>query len=746
MNDILELRGVFEQKKNTSQPGAKRLQKETTVSTKDFDRLINNLHTVLDYFSHVKEIKDVLLSVNYKRVLAKSNRISELFKKGDKHPNDAIVGAKFNILNGRKAHTITYYLEREQIIDAIDKLKSVKLALSELFDGSINDACINVKGEVDNLDNFNFKRYSISKSMFRNVIVDVSFIDSFEVIEEDFGLEGNLVITIFETELKIKDLLKNYNIDVYNNRILDNTSALLYPIEIRLLKEKVPYLIAMETTDFSKLDFENFKEITNDRLMTIQKPKNEPTIGVIDTHFNNEVYFNEWVTYENKLDSNINLDYKDYEHGTMVSSLIVDGARLNPKLDDGLGHFKVRHFGVSTSGGFNSFSIVKKISEIVSSNTDIKVWNLSLGSRFEVHPNFISLEAAALDEIQFKYDVIFVIAGTNKKASETVKKVGSPADSINSVVVNSVDFKGKPANFSRRGEVLSFFIKPDVSYYGGGNGDTINVVSPTGLYKTCGTSFAAPFIARKLSYLIDVMGLSRETAKALLIDSAIGWKENSDFDEFLIGRGIVPIDIDEIVKSPKDEIKFIISGVSEKYDTYNHSFPIPLANDSYPFIAKATLAYFPKCSRNQGVDYTNTELDISFGRIDDSLKIKSLQNVKANKDTYGDYFFEEDLRASYRKWDNIKHVRDSYANSPKAKKSYGNKMWGMSIKTKERLNQNDGLGIRFGVVVTLKSVDGINRLDEFIKKFSLRGWLVNRVNVDNRIDIYEKTEQKITFE
>ena len=38
-----------------------------------------------------------------------------------------------------------------------------------------------------------------------------------------------------------------------------------------------------------------------------------------------------------------------------------------------------------------------------------------------------------------------------------------------------------------------------------------------------GTSFAAPWISRKLAYLIHIMGLSREVAKALLIDAASGW-------------------------------------------------------------------------------------------------------------------------------------------------------------------------------------------------------------------------------
>ena len=65
-------------------------------------------------------------------------------------------------------------------------------------------------------------------------------------------------------------------------------------------------------------------------------------------------------------------------------------------------------------------------------------------------------------------------------------------------------------SYSREGIVLSFFVKPDVSYYGGGNGDFINVCEPLGLGRVAGTSFAAPLITRKMAYLIHIMGLSRK--------------------------------------------------------------------------------------------------------------------------------------------------------------------------------------------------------------------------------------------
>lgn len=70
----------------------------------------------------------------------------------------------------------------------------------------------------------------------------------------------------------------------------------------------------------------------------------------------------------------------------------------------------------------------------------------------------------------------------------------------------------------------------------------------------------------------------------------------------------------------------------------------------------------------------------------------------------------------------------------------------MSIKTKERLNPRDGEGIRFGVVVTLKEINGVNRIEDFVQQCSLKGWLVNRINVENQIDIYQTANETIEFD
>lgn len=67
----------------------------------------------------------------------------------------------------------------------------------------------------------------------------------------------------------------------------------------------------------------------------------------------------------------------------------------------------------------------------------------------------------------------------------------------------------------------------------------------------------------------------------------------------------------------------------------------------------------------------------------------------------------------------------------------------MEIKTNNRLNPKDGEGLRFGVVVTLKEMYGINRFDDFIRNCNLNGWLVNRIDIQNRIDIHEKINEEI---
>ena len=81
-----------------------------------------------------KPFSGILISVHYNKIVAKTNRISGLFK-GDQS-NYAIVGAKFN--TEKTKHIITYFLEDADIEDSIKLLENVSKVLTIYFTDGIS--------------------------------------------------------------------------------------------------------------------------------------------------------------------------------------------------------------------------------------------------------------------------------------------------------------------------------------------------------------------------------------------------------------------------------------------------------------------------------------------------------------------------------------------------------------------------------------------------------------------------------
>lgn len=187
-------------------------------------------------------------------------------------------------------------------------------------------------------------------------------IEDFEVDISDKERKESIV-TLFDTNMNIRELLKDLGIDIIGARVLGDQTVFLSGNELNKLYEKAPYLISMPTANLSEMS-PNDNDDFSQPIMSIPDPDVEPIIGVIDILFDERVYFSNWVDYYQLVDSEIPIESKDFRHGTSVSSIIVDGPRLNPWLDDGSGRFKVRHFGIATGGNFSSFTIIKKLEEL----------------------------------------------------------------------------------------------------------------------------------------------------------------------------------------------------------------------------------------------------------------------------------------------------------------------------------------------------------------------------------------------
>ena len=332
MNNLLQLKGEIGQKSNPSRPGPPNLPAKGYVEVEHLEKLAKNIEDLYDFWKKETILSGALVSVVYKNVVAKSRRISETFAQGSQHANNSIVGAKFRE-SDKLQHVITHYISKDILKETRDKYKASIAILNEKFCGKIthkNIADINKTNPVLSGD--------LTSKKFVKIIVDAFYVEAFTLETQSEDFEGNAIITLYKTDVETRELLEKVDITVLDPKIYEETTVLLTPDQLSLLKQKAPYLIAMGLSDLSKLtkiDFESKAE----SCVTIPDPTTEPIIGVIDTLFNENVYFSKWVEYTDMVNPDIPRGDDDYFHGTAVSSIIVDGPTINPSLDDGCGRF-----------------------------------------------------------------------------------------------------------------------------------------------------------------------------------------------------------------------------------------------------------------------------------------------------------------------------------------------------------------------------------------------------------------------
>ena len=758
MNPLLTLRGNFSHSRASGVPGTPELPPDQIVKTEDVTAIRKSLDYILNTWDGINS--NPIVSVYYEKTIPKSRRFKRLFSWDKQGPDSYIVGAKFW---GEKKdkHQIVYCVPKDCIRQYIDELTVCSKLLDRHFSGEMSSVKlkeINSKGNRDFYSEI-IESYGLKRTPFTQLIVDIALVHRIGIDNEVKQYSEAVFVTLYKSDISASKVLELLQIPHSHSKVYDDQTLMLDKNEYARLSQEAPYLISMSCSNEVTCDDLHDDEVYGDVQVTANKhrrtigsPTTEPTIGVIDTLFLDDpsrVYFSEWVTFNDMTSDDEPCDDDTFLHGTCVDSIIVDGPALNPDLDDGCGRFKVRHFGITRSRTIHLFEMAKCIRSIISSNRDISVWNLSLGDKNPIPEYSISPLASILDELQNEYkNIIFVVSGTNNDEknesgnTDTLPMIGSPADSINSVVVNSVRSNKEPATYTRIGPVLRFFTKPDLAYYGGDVYEPCNTWGIYGESRQKGTSFAAPWIARKLSYLIDIKGFSREVAKALLIDAASGW--NPDLAHVgAEGHGVPPVRIEDVIGCRDDEIRFVITGKTELYQTYNYRIPIPIEKGKFPYTARATLCYFPRCSRAQGVDYTDTELDFRFGRLR-SGKVLPINNDLQNDLKIG--IKECDARKNFRKWDNVKIISEKIKDRKVPKKTYETPLWGIDITSKKRLDNKEREDIPFGIVVTLKEMNRKNRIDAFVRACQANGWLVESVVPEVDVDFLASLNEDLELE
>lgn len=232
------------------------------------------------------------------------------------------------------------------------------------------------------------------------------------------------------------------------------------------------------------------------------------------------------------------------DHGTFVASRIVfgdvpaeDGVPVTPS-------GTCRYYDALVASGIRNIddkSVVPAIQAVVSTAPDIRVFNLS----FDTAPldlldatkrreNLLLVQD--LDNLVFRDDIVVVVSAGNSEPGvipakpypanydDPVWQLGAWARSFNSLTCGSfvgrlapgglVTSLGWPSPFTRVGPGLCDAPKPDFSEHGGNASPAMQFapglgvmgLSAAGLWEdSCGTSFAAPLLAREAAFVIQML-------------------------------------------------------------------------------------------------------------------------------------------------------------------------------------------------------------------------------------------------
>lgn len=372
-----------------------------------------------------------------------------------------------------------------------------------------------------------------------------------------------------------------------------------------------------------------------------------PVLGILDSGISKNKYLKPWVLENDYVpfdESDIN-----NSHGTFVTGVAVYGDTLEDRSLTGTDGCKVFNATVFPTGYWDEFNLVEKIKEAIQLNTEIKVWNLSLGTNTEADFDSFSDFGKALDELQEKHNILIVKSAgncTNFMRGKAISRIAKSADSVRSLVVGSIAHDknqydiseiNTPSPFSRTGPGPANIVKPELVHYGGNAGTRNGSMVKTGVYsfssdgtiiRDSGTSFSTPRIASMAANLQLMLNepFNANLIKALLMHSAKYPAEfNVEMNERLNHAGYgLPLSVEDIIYNDENEITLIMQDTIEKgkfINVMDFPYPASLVEDDYYYgEVTITLVTDPILSKNQGNEYCQTNINVFFGSYDDKVE------------------------------------------------------------------------------------------------------------------------------
>tara|TARA_R110000796_G_scaffold252627_1_gene389011 strand:- start:94939 stop:97296 length:2358 start_codon:yes stop_codon:yes gene_type:complete len=522
-----------------------------------------------------------------------------------------------------------------------------------------------------------------------------------------------------------------------------------------------------------------------------------PVIGVLDSGVARNKFTDPWLL-KNTF-SSYPEDRIDNRHGTFVSGIILYGDELENRNLTGLEGCKIFDATVipdKTKETIYEDELIENIREAISQNSDIKIWNMSLGTNLEAHEHDFSDFGQALDNIQEVNNVLICKSAgncTNFVKGAPKSRIAKSADSVHALVVGSIAHKknpddlvdiNHPSPFTRIGHGPSNIIKPEVVNYGGNahyNGQKIvrngvKSIDPMGnIVSDVGTSFSTP----RVSALLAALNLNIQEnfnpllIKALVIHSAQYPRElNMPIKERLkqVGFGL-PSPVQDIIYNDEYEATLILQDTlvkGEFMEILDFPFPESLIDENGYYMGQVNLTIVSSpVLRNQGNEYCQSNIDVLFGTYDDikqrdtnvstilnevgpdksaNILRDAHYNARFKKDTVSEYARERVLLNYGRKYHPIKRYTVNLAEMTNANKEdilKAPKRWilktrGLYRDFTEEMAQQDGeeLSQDYTLIITIKDPSRTKPIyNEVTQLLNNRNFNHNDINLRSEVRV-----------
>jgi hypothetical protein len=372
-----------------------------------------------------------------------------------------------------------------------------------------------------------------------------------------------------------------------------------------------------------------------------------PTMGILDSGIAPIAHLAPWL--DARRFTVYDEDDTNRSHGTFVAGVALYGDELQGQDWVGTGACHILDATVFPHSrvAIDEDELVDNILSAVRRHPDVKIWNLSLGSRTECSAQDFSDFGKALDAMQERYDVLICKSAGNCDnfvRRQPKQRIPNSADSVRSLVVGSMAHaqgehdlapEGYPSPFSRIGFGPNNLIKPDVTHFGGNGGlrpdgsithTGVSSFSVTGgVVQQIGTSFSTPRVTALLAGLNHRLAEDFDPLllKALLIHSAkypahLDLGPTDRLKEMGYGR---PGSIDEIIYNSPHEITLILRDTIVRggyIEILDFPFPTELVDDNGEYYGEVvlTLVAGTRLDGTQGAEYCQSNIKVAFGTYD----------------------------------------------------------------------------------------------------------------------------------